>query len=154
LVDTDDTKTFGVIDWTLHDLRRTARSLMSRAGVPSNQCVGPLPAAPVSPVSKTSATSATDVLAVGFFLQRQVRLARSTHRVTSPFPGSVRPEALHVYPTADFPDVYAGTPLVNRPYDAILDVFLALPPMPAELHALRLRLAFSGRRSPMLHLTR
>src|ERR1700746_3851710 len=36
-------------------------------------------------------------------------------------------------------------PLVNRPYDAILDVFLALPPMPAELHALRLRLAFSGR---------
>jgi integrase len=33
----------GVIDWTIHDLRRTARSLMSRAGVPSDyaeQCLG------------------------------------------------------------------------------------------------------------------
>ena len=33
----------GVTDWTLHDLRRTARSLMSRAGVPSNhaeRCLG------------------------------------------------------------------------------------------------------------------
>jgi integrase len=26
----------GVTDWVLHDLRRTARSLMSRAGVPSD----------------------------------------------------------------------------------------------------------------------
>jgi hypothetical protein len=33
------------------------------------------------------------------------------------------------------PDVYAETLSVNRPYDAILDVFLALPPVPAELHA-------------------
>jgi integrase len=33
----------GVSDWTLHDLRRTARSLMSRAGVPSDhseRCLG------------------------------------------------------------------------------------------------------------------
>ena len=33
----------GVTDWTLHDLRRTARSLMSRAGVPSDhaeRCLG------------------------------------------------------------------------------------------------------------------
>jgi len=33
----------GVRDWTLHDLRRTARSLMSRAGVPSDhaeRCLG------------------------------------------------------------------------------------------------------------------
>jgi integrase len=35
----------GVTDWTLHDLRRTARSLMSRAGVPSDhaeRCLGHL----------------------------------------------------------------------------------------------------------------
>jgi hypothetical protein len=96
-------------------------------------------------VSKTSATSATDVLAVGFFLQRQARLARSTHRVTSPFPGLLRPESLHIHRPADFPDVYPETLLASRPYDAILDVFLALPPVPAELHALRLDLAFSGR---------
>jgi integrase len=33
----------GVSNWTLHDLRRTARSLMSRAGVPSEhaeRCLG------------------------------------------------------------------------------------------------------------------
>ena len=33
----------GVSGWTLHDLRRTARSLMSRAGVPSDhaeRCLG------------------------------------------------------------------------------------------------------------------
>ena len=33
----------GITDWTLHDLRRTARSLMSRTGVPSNhaeRCLG------------------------------------------------------------------------------------------------------------------
>ena len=44
---------------------------------------------------------------------------------------------------ADFLDVYAL--LVSRPYDAIFDVLLALPPVPPELHALRLRLACSGR---------
>jgi hypothetical protein len=44
---------------------------------------------------------------------------------------------------ADLPDVYAL--LASRPYDAILDVFLALPPMPLELHALRFLLACSGR---------
>jgi integrase len=36
-------KACGVTDWTLHDLRRTARSLMSRAGVPSEhaeRCLG------------------------------------------------------------------------------------------------------------------
>ena len=36
-------KASGVTDWTLHDLRRTARSLMSRAGVPSDhaeRCLG------------------------------------------------------------------------------------------------------------------
>jgi integrase len=32
----DFDKTCGVTGWTLHDLRRTARSLMSRAGVPSD----------------------------------------------------------------------------------------------------------------------
>jgi integrase len=35
--------TCGVTDWTFHDLRRTARSLMSRAGVPSDhaeRCLG------------------------------------------------------------------------------------------------------------------
>ena len=32
-----------------------------------------------------------------FFLQRQARLARSTHRVTSPFSGPLRPEPLHVH---------------------------------------------------------
>ena len=113
-----------MIDWTLHDLRRTARSLMSRAGVPSDQCMGPLPDSLVSPVSKTSATSATDVLAVGFFLQRQARLA-SAHRVTSPFPGSLHPEIHHIHRPADLPDVYAGIGLDSRPYDAIFEVFLA-----------------------------
>jgi integrase len=36
-------KACGVTDWTIHDLRRTARSLMSRAGVPSDhaeRCFG------------------------------------------------------------------------------------------------------------------
>ena len=36
-------KAAGVSDWTIHDLRRTARSLMSRAGVPSDhaeRCLG------------------------------------------------------------------------------------------------------------------
>jgi integrase len=36
-------KASGTQDWTLHDLRRTARSLMSRAGVPSDhaeRCLG------------------------------------------------------------------------------------------------------------------
>ena len=36
-------KACGVSDWTLHDLRRTARTLMSRAGVPSDhaeRCLG------------------------------------------------------------------------------------------------------------------
>jgi integrase len=36
-------KVAGVSDWTLHDLRRTARSLMSRAGVPTDhaeRCLG------------------------------------------------------------------------------------------------------------------
>jgi integrase len=36
-------KACGVTDWTLHDLRRTARSLMSRAGVPADhaeRCLG------------------------------------------------------------------------------------------------------------------
>jgi len=44
----------------------------------------------------------------------------------------------------DFLDVYA--PSTSRPYDAILDVFLALPGQcQSELHALRLRLACSDR---------
>ena len=46
----------------------------------------------------------------------------------------------------NLPDVYADTPL-NRPYDAILDVFPALQPMPTELPGLRLRLA--GNRGPL-----
>src|SRR6266403_3552664 len=86
----------------------------------------------------------------GLRLRRRVtpESARSTHWVTSIFPGSLRPETLHIFPThrpADFPDVYVDTLLVSRPYDAILDVFLALPPVPVELHALRLHLACSGR---------
>jgi integrase len=39
----DFDKRSGVTDWTLHDLRRTARSLMSRAGVPTDhaeRCLG------------------------------------------------------------------------------------------------------------------
>ena|SRR6266436_1762539 len=77
--------------------------------------------------------------------QMSSRRLASTHRVTSPFPGSVHPEIHHIHRPADFPDVYAGIGLDSRPYDAILDVFLALPPVPAELHALRLHLACSGR---------
>jgi hypothetical protein len=45
------------------------------------------------------------------------------------------------------PDVYAGIGLDSRPYDAIFDVFPVLQPVPAELHALRLLLACSGRLS-------
>src|SRR6516162_8509414 len=52
-------------------------------------------------------------------------------------------QLLHIHRPADFLDVYAL--LVSRPYDAIFDVLLALPPVPPELHALRLRLACSGR---------
>ncbi len=52
-------------------------------------------------------------------------------------------QARHSRRPVDFPDVYAQ--LASRPCDAILDVFLALPPVPAELHALRLHLACSGR---------
>src|SRR3954453_4319154 len=69
----------------------------------------------------------------------------STHRVTSPFPGSLHPKIHHIHCPGDFRDVYAGIDLDSRPYDAISDVFLALPPVPAELHALRLHLACSGR---------
>src|SRR5262249_371280 len=70
---------------------------------------------------------------------------RSTHRVTSPFSGPLRPEPLHVHQAANLPDVHPDTLFVSRPYDAILDVFLALPPVPAELHALRFLLTCSGR---------
>src|ERR1700720_4925728 len=66
---------------------------------------------------------------------------RSTHRVTSPFPGSLRPETLHIHRPADLPDVYAGIGSDSRPYDAIFYVFPVLQPVPAELHALRLLLA-------------
>jgi hypothetical protein len=74
-----------------------------------------------------------------------LRPSVSTHRVTSPFPGSLPPEILHIHRPADLLDVYADTLLVSRPYDAILDVFLALPPVLGKLHALRLLLAFNGR---------
>jgi hypothetical protein len=70
---------------------------------------------------------------------------RSTRRVTSPFPGLLRPEKLHIHRLADLPDVYGGIGLDSR-YDAIFDVCQALQPVPAELHALRLLLACSGRR--------
>ena len=82
-----------------------------------------------------------DVLAVWLLL---ARLA-STHRVTSPFPGSLHPKIHHIHRPPDFRDVYAGIGLDSRPYDAISDVFLALQPVPPELHALRLHLACSGR---------
>jgi hypothetical protein len=99
---------------------------------------------PCQPSEQNIRSKRKDVLAVGFFLQRQARLA-STHRVTSPFPGSLHPKIHHIHRPADFRDVYAGIGLDSRPYDAISDVFLALPPVPAELHALRLHLACSGR---------
>lgn len=83
----------------------------------------------------------------GLRLRRRVapESTRSTHRVTSPFPGSLRPETLHIHRPADLPDVYAGIGSDSRPYDAIFDVFPVLQPVPAELHALRLLLACSGR---------
>ena len=99
---------------------------------------------PCQPSEQNIRSKCRDVLAVGFFLQRQARLA-STHRVTSPFPGSLHPKIHHIHRLTDFRDVYAGIGLDSRPYDAISDVFLALPPVPAELHALRLHLACSGR---------
>src|SRR4029077_10456486 len=83
----------------------------------------------------------------GLRLRRRVapESTRSTHRVTSPFPGSLHRKIHHIHRPADFRDVYAGIGLDSRSYDAISDVFLALPPVPAELHALRLHLACSGR---------
>jgi len=39
---------------------------------------------------------------------------RSTRRVTSPFPGLLRPEKLHIDPPADLPDVYGGIGLGGR----------------------------------------
>src|SRR5882757_3216958 len=83
----------------------------------------------------------------GLRLRRRVapESTRSTHRVTSPFPGSLRPEKLHIHRPADLPDVYAGIGSGSRPYDAIFDVFPVLQPVPAELHDLRLLLARSGR---------
>src|SRR5262249_24028145 len=71
--------------------------------------------------------------------------AFSCFRVTSPFPRLLRPEIHHIHRPTDLPDIYAGIGLDSHPYDATFDVFLALPPVPAELHALRLRLACSGR---------
>jgi hypothetical protein len=70
---------------------------------------------------------------------------RSTHRVTSPFPGSLPLKSLHIHRPADLPDVYAVIESDSRPYDAIFDVFPVLQPVPAELHGLRLPLACSGR---------
>src|SRR5437588_3729160 len=79
------------------------------------------------------------------FSKANPRVARSTLGVTSPFPASLRRKTLHIHRPADFPDVYANALLVTRPYDAILDVFPALQPVPGELPALRLSLACSGR---------
>src|SRR5258705_2478362 len=83
----------------------------------------------------------------GLRLRRRVapESTRSTHRVTSPFPGSLPLKTLHIHRPADLPDVYAVIELDSRPYDAIFDVFPVLQPVPAELHALRLLLACSGR---------
>src|ERR1700746_2713927 len=52
-------------------------------------------------------------------------------------------QLLHIHRSADFPDVYAL--LASRHYDAIFDVFLALPPVPTEFQAFRLLLACSHR---------
>src|SRR5690242_4189447 len=52
------------------------------------------------------------------------------------------PCSVHRDPLADFLDVQAL--LASVLDDAILDVSLALPPVPAELHVLRFRLACSG----------
>jgi len=62
--------------------------------------------------------------------------AFSCFRVTSPSPRLLRPEIHHIHRPTDLPDVYAGIGLDSHPYDATFDVFLALPPVPAELHAL------------------
>ena len=59
--------------------------------------------------------------------------------------GSVHRETLHIHRPADFRDVYGGIGSDSCPYDAILDIFLALPPVPPELLGLRLHLACSGR---------
>ena len=80
--------------------------------------------ASLEPSEQNIRSKCQDVLAVGFFLQRQARLA-STHRVTSPFPGSLHPKIHHIHRPADFRDVYAAIGLDSRPYDAISDVFLA-----------------------------
>jgi hypothetical protein len=66
-------------------------------------------------------------------------------RVTSPFPGFLHRKIHHIHCPGDFRDVYGGINSDSPPYDAISDVFLALPPVPVELHALRLHLACSGR---------
>ena len=47
----------GVTDWTLHDLRRTARALMSRAGVQSDhaeRCLGHVLAVFAAPTTSTN----------------------------------------------------------------------------------------------------
>src|SRR5712671_1174602 len=84
---------------------------------------------------------------IGLPLRRRVapESTRSTHRVTSPFPGSLPLETLHIHRPADLPDVYAVIDSDSRPYDAIFDVFPVLQPVPAELHDLRLFLACRGR---------
>src|SRR5258705_9135698 len=83
----------------------------------------------------------------GLRLRRRVALesTRSTHRVTSPFPGSLSLKTIHIHRPADLPDVYAVIELDSRSYDAIFDVFPVLQPVPAELLDLRLLLACSGR---------
>jgi len=70
---------------------------------------------------------------------------RWPNRVTSPFPRPLHRKSHHIYCPGHFRDVYGRFNSDSRPYDAIADVFLALPPVPVELHALRLHLACSGR---------
>src|SRR5258705_11352574 len=62
----------------------------------------------------------------GLRLRRRVapESTRSTHRVTSPFPGSLPLKTLHIHRPADLPDVYAGIGSGSRPY---YGSFYALP---------------------------
>src|SRR5215212_139321 len=78
-------------------------------------------------------------------LTMKLASTRRLDRVTSPFPGFLHRKIHHIHRLGDFRDVHGGINSDSPPYDAISDVFLALPPVPVELHALRLHLACSGR---------
>jgi hypothetical protein len=98
-------------------------------------------------VSAAIANESPDAIAVHKEILRLTKLAltRWPNRVTSPFPWPLHRKIHHIYCPGDFRDVYGGFNSDSRAYDAIADIFLAFPPVPVELHALRLHLAFIGR---------